>query len=175
MMHFLFYTGSYRLLPSMHFAREIGVAYSIELFLGILPIMFIQILNHTQLEGELVPVQSIAMIIKLLSLLVFFVEGIIMIWEIILNRRMRKYKIEGFEKISEEERRSRYSKKYAGCGFLTFFVYFVILVFGMFAFESRNDLMKSLLIEAPGMNGTVGQTIEMGVIVNCTPGCNDCS
>ena len=41
MMHFLFYTGSYRLLPSVHFAPEIAVAYSIELFLGILPIMFI--------------------------------------------------------------------------------------------------------------------------------------
>ena len=155
-MHFLFYTGSYRLLPSIHFAREIGVAYSIELFLGILPIMFIQILNHTQLEGELVAIQSIAMIIKLLSLLVFFVEAIIMVWEIILNRKMRKYKIEGFEKISEEERRSRYSKKYSGCGCLTFFLYFAILVFGMFAFESRNELMKDLLIEAQGINGTVG-------------------
>lgn len=98
-----------------------------------------------------------------------------MVWEIILNRKMRKYKIEGFEKISEEERRSRYSKKYSGCGCLTFFLYFAILVFGMFAFESRNALMKDLLIEAQGVNGTVGQTIEMGVLVNCTPGCNDCS
>jgi SNF family Na+-dependent transporter len=90
----------------------------------------------------------VAMLIKLFSLFIFFIEAIIMIWEIILNRKMRKYKIEGFEKISEEERRSRYSKKFAGCGCLTFVLYFAILVIGMFGFESRNELMKSMLIEA---------------------------
>lgn len=81
------------------------------------------------------------MIIKLFSLLIFFIEAIIMIWEIILNRKMRKYKIEGFEKISEEERRSRYSKKYAGCGCFTFIIYFAVLVLGMIAFQSRDELM----------------------------------
>lgn len=88
------------------------------------------------------------MIIKLLSLIVFFFEAIIMIWEIILNRRMRKYKIEGFEKISEEERRSRFSKKYSGCGCVTFFLYFTILVACMFVFESRNEILNKQIIEA---------------------------
>lgn len=100
-----------------------------------------------------------------------------MIWEVILNRKMRKYKIEGFEKISEETRRSNYSRRYASCGCLTFTLYFIILVLGMFAFESRNDLLQSLLVqEGATMNATaqVGQTIEMGVIVNCTPNCMDC-
>ena len=95
-MHLLFYTGSFRLLPSVHFPAEMAVAYAIELFLGILPIMFIQILNHSSLESELSPLQSTAMVIKLVSMLVFFIEIFIMIWEIILNRKMRKLKIEGF-------------------------------------------------------------------------------
>jgi len=95
-MHFLFYTGAYRLLPSIHFPGEMGVAYSIDIFLGILPIMFIQILNHSSMEGDLKPIQSTAMVIKLVSLLMFFVEVFIMIWEIILNRKMRKLKIDGF-------------------------------------------------------------------------------
>lgn len=95
-MHFLFYTGSYRLLPSVHFPTEMGIAYTIDIFLGILPIMFIQILNHSSLEGDLVPIQSSAMLIKLISILMFFIEVFIMIWEIILNRKMRKLKIEGF-------------------------------------------------------------------------------
>lgn len=96
MMHFLFYTGSFRLLPSVHFSWEMAIAYAVDLFLGILPIMFIQILNHSALPNELTPLQSIAMLIKLVSLLVFIIEIFIMIWEIILNRRMKKYKIEGF-------------------------------------------------------------------------------
>ena len=118
------------------------------------------------------------MIFKLLSLLVFFIEAVIMIWEIILNRKMRKYKIEGFEKISEEDRRKQYSKRYSGCGSLTFALYFIILVMGMFMFESRNELLKAMLItqgaSANSSEPMVGTTIEMGVIVNCTPNCLNC-
>ena len=97
------------------------------------------------------------MIFKLLALLVFFIEAVIMIWEIILNRKMRKYKIEGFEKISEEDRRKQYSKRYSGCGSLTFALYFIILVMGMFMFESRNELLKAMLVtQGASGNNTVG-------------------
>lgn len=136
-MHFLFYTGSFRLLPSVHFTYEMTIAYSIELFMGILPLLFIQILNHTSLESELTGLQSAAIIIKLFSLIVFLIEIIIMIWEIILNRRMRKYKIEGFAKLSEEDRRAKFSKKAAGLGICTFMIYFLIVIVGFGAYPTR--------------------------------------
>lgn len=145
-MHLLFYTGSYRLLPSVHFPLELAVGYAIELFLAILPIMFIQILNHSSLETELTPVQSTAMVVKLVSMLVFFIEVFIMIWEIVLNRKMRKLRIEGFQKISEENRRSNYSKRYSACGCLAFVAYIAILVLGFVVFQSRQAMLKEILL-----------------------------
>jgi hypothetical protein len=55
-MHLLYYTGAFRMLSSVHFAPEMAIAYTIELFLVILPIMFIQFLNHSDLTGNLWPV-----------------------------------------------------------------------------------------------------------------------
>lgn len=74
------------------------------------------------------------MIIKMASLLNFFIEIIIMIWEIVLNRKMRKLRIEGFEKISEEDRRNNYGKKFGGVGCMTFMVYLLVVILGMFIF-----------------------------------------
>jgi SNF family Na+-dependent transporter len=79
------------------------------------------------------------------SLLNFFIEIIIMIWEIVLNRKMRKYKIEGFEKINEEDRRTKYGKKFGACGCMTFAIYILVIIFGMFAFESRNAALEEQL------------------------------
>lgn len=173
-MHFLYYTGSFRLLPSVHFPAEMVIAYSIELFLGILPIMFIQILNHSSLQSDLIPIQSVAMVIKLVSLLVFIFEIFIMIWEIILNRKMRKLKIDGFQKISEESRRSQYSKKFASCGCLSFVAYVAIVVLGLTALQSRNTALKDQLSLQTNATAMVGQTIELGVLVNCSKNCLNC-
>lgn len=132
--------------------------------------MFIQIMNHTSLPGQLLPIQTVAMIIKMASLLNFFIEIIIMIWEIVLNRKMRKLRIEGFEKISEEDRRNNYGKKFGGVGCMTFMVYLLVVILGMFIFQSRNEALMQQLAEMgvdPSEEGA-GYTVEMGVVVNCT-------
>lgn len=120
------------------------------------------------------PIQSTAMLIKLVSLLMFFIEVFIMIWELILNRKMRKLKIEGFQKISEETRRSSYSKKYASCGCLSFVAYMLILLLGLVLVQTRNEALKDALgLPADGVV-PIGSTIEFGVLVNCSENCLNC-
>lgn len=58
----------------------------------------------------------------------FFVEIILCMWEITLNRKMRKLKIQGFEKITEEEKRRRFSRKYGLLGLSSALVWLVILI-----------------------------------------------
>jgi len=52
-MHFLYYTGFYRLLPSKDFPVEISLGYAIDLFLGVFPMLFIEIFNNSLSPGKL--------------------------------------------------------------------------------------------------------------------------
>lgn len=153
-MHFLYYTGFYRLLPSKDFPIEISLGYALDLFLGVLPMLFIEIFNNSLSPGKLAGLQSIIIIFKLLSLLNFTIEIIVMIWEIRLNYKMRGLNIKGFEKCTEEDRRRTYGRKYTVCGIVSFVLYIVILglcIFGVV--ESRSCTDKHAL--------------ELGVCVPC--------
>ena len=105
MMHLLFYTGSYRLLPSVHFAPEMMVAYAIELFMGVLPFFFIQMLVGTRTQAEIPQVHNIALIIKFALLVNYLFEVLHMVYEFVNNRKLKKLNIQGYTKLSEEERR----------------------------------------------------------------------
>lgn len=152
-MHMLYYTGFYRLLPSKDFPIEISLGYAIDLFLGVFPMLFIEIFNNSLSPGKLATLQSVIIIFKLLSLLNFTIEIIVMIWEIRLNYKMRGLNIKGFEKLTEEDRRRTYGRKYTVCGLVGFIIYMLIVVLCFFAVVSRTCTDKHAL--------------ELGVCVPC--------
>ena len=157
----LFFTGWYRLMPSMSFSIELGVGYAIEVFLCILPMAFCQTFNNMNAKGGLTALQSIAVILKCLTLLNFIVEFTLMILEIILNRRYRKLEIPGFEKKSEEERRRLHSKTFAILSTIALMAFTIVL------------LMCLLL--APMRHCGEGHSLQMAMCVNCEDdGCTSC-
>ena len=50
-------------------------------------------------------IQSAALVMKLICLLLMITEIIMMMWEVTKNKDQRKLGIPGFEELSEEERR----------------------------------------------------------------------
>lgn len=105
--------------------------------------------------------QSTSLSIKIFLILTFFVEIILAIWEVSLNRRMKKLKIQGFEKISEDEKRRRYSRKLGLLGLFTALLWLLLLII--------------ILIIAPGRECGLQHAMETGVCVPCIdPNCMDC-
>jgi len=92
-------------------------------------------------------------IFKLLSLLNFTIEIIVMIWEIRLNFKMRGLNIKGFEKCTEEDRRRTYGRKYSVCGFVAMAIYLALFCLLFFTQASRSCTEKHAL--------------ELGVCVPC--------
>jgi len=76
-----------------------------------------------------------------------------MIWEIKLNYKMRGLNIKGFEKLTEEDRRRTYGRKYSVCGFIGLAIYIVIFAFCFFSVDSRACTDK--------------HSLELGVCVPC--------
>jgi len=100
------------------------------------------------------------MILKFALFLCFIIELTIIIWEIVLNRRMRKLKIKGFEKKTEEDRR-RDSYKIGYLGLTSVVLWFVILIV--------------VLAAEPGRECDAAHAMEMAVCVPCAePLCEQC-
>ena len=78
-----------------------------------------------------------------------------------MNIKMRKLKMRGFEKISEEEKRKRFSKKFGALGLVSALVWLVVLLI--------------ILAAAPGRECDSRHAMETGVCVPCVdPLCEDC-
>ena len=92
-------------MGSGDFSKEIGLGYSTELFFSLIPLLFCQSFNNTSQIGNPTGLQNISVILKFFSLIAFIIEVVLMIVEIRLNIKMRKLKVKGFEKKSEENRR----------------------------------------------------------------------
>ena len=58
------------MLPSKEFPFEMGVAYSLELFLQLIPNLFCQVFNNTETPGDLTKIQSAALAMKLICLII---------------------------------------------------------------------------------------------------------
>ena len=91
----------------------------------------------------------------------FFIEIILCIWEVTLNRKMRKLRIQGFEKVTEEEKRRRYSRKFGLLGLVTALVWLALLIL--------------ILAVSSGRECDNRHAMESGVCVPCIdPLCEDC-
>jgi len=105
-LHLLLYTGSFRLLPSKDFSYELGVGYALELFLSVIPMLFCQVFNNSETEGEVTSLQSVAMFLKLATLAFLTIEISMMIWEVRLNNKMHEFGLADFRPLTEDERRA---------------------------------------------------------------------
>lgn len=113
------------------------------------------------MPGLLTGIQSSSLIIKVFLILTFICELIMMIWEIVLNNRMRKLKIKGFEKKTEEEKRRLHSKKIGLLGLGSALLWLLILVIAVAASSGRTCEIRHAL--------------ELGVCVPCKePLCEAC-
>lgn len=84
--------------------------------------------NNSDMPGLLTGIQSASLTFKTFLIILFIVEITMAIWEIVLNRKMRKLKIQEFEKVSEEERRRLHSKKFGLVGLVSAACWVFILV-----------------------------------------------
>lgn len=85
-----------------------------------------------------------------------------MIIEIRLNLKMRKLKVIGFEKVSEEDRRRKHGKKAGIIAILCFLSFLLILIIGLVTTKGRSCLGK--------------YSLEMGVCAKCDDeNCLDCT
>lgn len=74
-----FYTGGYRMLPAKDFKCEILIGYVIEICSLIIPMMYCEVSNNAAGgEADLSAIQSVAILIKIFSLLVLFFEAVLM-------------------------------------------------------------------------------------------------
>jgi hypothetical protein len=106
--------------------------------------------------------QNICVIFKLFSLITFIVEIVLMIIEIRLNLKLRKLRVKGFEKVSEEERRRKHGKKAGIIAILSFVSFLLILIIGLATSKGRTCLGK--------------YSLEMGVCAKCEDeNCLDCT
>ena len=131
------YVGTFRLLPSRYFPKEVCFGYAIELIFNLFPTFLVQMFNNTDMPGFLTGIQSTSLAIKMFLILNFFIELILVIYEIVLNRKMRKLKIQGFEKVSEDERRRLFSRKSGLLGLVSVFLWLIILIICLAASDGR--------------------------------------
>jgi len=59
------------------------------------------------------------------------VESLLLVWEVLTNRAMRKLDLKGYHKSTEEERRRKWSKKLTILSFAGMFVFIVLLILGV--------------------------------------------
>lgn len=76
-MHVLLYTGFYRILPARDFNYQLAIGYSLECFTSIVPMFFCQVFNNAETE-ELTPLQSIALLVKFIVMVLIILESVIL-------------------------------------------------------------------------------------------------
>lgn len=117
--------------------------------------------NNTDMPGLLTGIQSTSLGIKMFLILNFCIEISLVTYKIVLDRRMRKLKIKGHEKVTEEERRNKYSRKIF-LGFLISFVTWLIVFIVCLAVSE-------------GRKCDERHAMEFGVCVPCKdPDCTKC-
>jgi hypothetical protein len=117
--------------------------------------------NNTDMPGLLSGIQSVSLAIKMFLILNFFIELILVIYEIVMNRKMRKLRIQGFEKVGEDEKRRLHSRKFGLLGLVTAFVWLVVLIICLAASKGRKCDER--------------HAMETGVCVPCIdPNCEQC-
>jgi len=149
------------MLPSKEFPFEMGVAYSLELFLQLIPNLFCQVFNNAETPGDLTKIQSAALAMKLICLILMVTELSAMIWEVANNRDLKKLKIKGFEKLTEEERREQNYKKGTTLASVSFALFIVFVVLASVFGEGRECGDR--------------QALENAVCTDCwSPYCQEC-
>ena len=175
-----------------------GVAYALELFFQLIPNLFCQVFNNAETQGEIRSIQSGALFMKLICLILMVAELSAMIQEITKNKDLRKLKIKGYEKISEEQRRKQNHKRMSYIGFSSMFVFIVLIILAGIFGQGRECGVKQALEnavctdcdsdaclscpESSKFNGCesceVGYTLWEGRCVKCDDEkyvkCNDC-
>lgn len=161
-MNSLMLIGTFRLLPSFFFPKEICVGYAIELIFNLFPTFLVQMFNNTDMPGFLTGIQSTSLAFKMFLILNFFIEIILVIYEIVMNRKMRKLRIQGFEKVTEEKRRSLHSRKLGLLGLVSAFLWLIVLIICLAASDGRSCDAR--------------HAMETGVCVPCIdPHCEQCN
>ena len=78
----MFYSGSYRALPSDCFGDELIICYIVEFMFTILPMTMCMIWTNAAGASSLIAIQSAAMLVKLFAVLNFVIEFLLMICEV---------------------------------------------------------------------------------------------
>lgn len=123
--------------------------------------MFVcQMLNNSETE-ELTPLQSIALLVKFLVMVLIVLESFILCFQIRHNKTMKKLGQARYRKAKETSRRRTWGNKSAVVALAALALFIVAIVVGVFVGPDRAC-----------KGGTV---LETAVCVPCEqPGCVDC-
>jgi hypothetical protein len=94
--------GFYKLLPNKDFRCEIIVGYVVEAITSLIPMLTVQVMNNSESPGALTWLQVTNMTFRLTSLLLFFIEVGIFLWDSYMNFKMRNTNIRQYKKLSEQ-------------------------------------------------------------------------
>lgn len=118
-------------------------------------------------EGEddtmpLTALQSVAMLVKIISLCALLTELVIMIWEVKLWRDAAKLGMKDGKKLTEEERRRAWGKKLSWVALGSMAAFIVVLIVGVASTSARTC--------------PAGEAMESATCVPCAdPNCGNCS
>ena len=148
-------TGFFRPLPVNEFKNEVMMGYCIEILLQFFPLFICQIFNNLQVDFEKFSVvQSLALGIKVIYIMVFVLEVLIRISEI----RIFKHKLKlGYQKTPEPVRRRKWSNPVKLWSAFSLFIFLAALIGG-------------IILEKPRFCGE-SQIMELAVCKDCPSYC----
>ena len=162
------------------------MGYTIEIFVSLIPMLFCQIFNNFDTEGEVSFIQKSALWMKLGSIILLILELTLMIIEVKKAKEMKELNI-GLPEMSEEDRRSKYGKFMAYVSFIIMGLFMVILVIGIAAQKEGRicverqalesavcvDCVEAACMDCEG-DSKVCKQCEVGFILNADGKCVDC-
>ena len=170
----LLWGGFYRILPSEAFPWELGMGYSQELFLGLIPSTLFMIQTNAESETMLLGVQSASILIKMFLIILFVIELPIMLCEIRHFRKMQKSEIRGWVKPTEEQRRDKNYKVASWSAFSSSFVIVLTVIIALSTIPARScDSGYSLELatcEPCKIQGCINCEEDSSMCLQCKPG-----
>ena len=158
--------GFYKLLPNKDFRCEIIVGYVVEVFTSLLPMMSVQVMNNSAMEGSLTWLQATSLTLRIISLLLFGVEILIFLWESFTNFKMRDSNLRQYKRLSDQQRVQTYGSRHSKIATIGLISSLVIIFLGSMFISRRNCL--------PTKPGEQERILNWGVCTDCPSNCESC-
>lgn len=158
--------GFYKLLPNKDFRCEIILGYVIEVFTSLLPMMSVQVMNNSKMEGSLTWIQATSLSLRIFSLILFGVEILIFLWESFTNFKMRDSQLRQYKRLSDQQRVEAYGQRHSKVATIGVISSLIIIFLGSLFISRRNCITTK-----PNEQEKI---LNWGVCTPCPENCLSC-